>query len=158
MHANEPDFNSLFPVMRIKCPHCNEVAVFGLGEQVAYFTKVLGVGIGRMSENLIRCGACGYKEFVRKSDFSGWRSLGDKFRELEAGDITDEDFNSYLATVEIPELQELQAASATWECKCGEENPPNFSHCWKCGAESSVEPTELRERPIDLADRHPWEH
>ena len=155
MKPYEPLF--LFPLLTTKCPHCYEVTRFGLTEQVAYVIKIFWIGIGRLEEYLIMCGSCGYKEFVRKNDYPIWVKLGDHFKELQKGTITEDDFTAYVAELQLPELKDILVSAATWNCSCGEDNPTNFSVCWKCGSASPVETIETKGKEIYLGDTHPWE-
>ena len=112
--------------------------------------------MGRMVEYLILCGNCGYKEYVNKEDFPQWTQLGERYKELEKESISAEEFSDYISKIELPELKNLLDAGATWNCACGESNPPNFAVCWKCDSPNPSEPTEINARPVDTGEWQPW--
>lgn len=152
------DSSFLFPLLIIKCPHCHEVTKFVLAEQVGYLVNFLGMNFGRMFEYKIRCEGCGYNEFVQKKDYASWKSLGTQFAALTNKKITLDQFDSFLEQLDLPELHDLILSSKTWNCSCGEINPPNFSECWKCHEPSPVETIEVKERRMNIGGAHPWEH
>jgi hypothetical protein len=151
-----PVYKSLFPLLVTKCPHCLEATKFSLIEQVAYIINILGAGIGRMEEYLIRCDGCGYKEFVRKKDYDKWKNLGDAHSMLRAGSMSQDDFMRYMVELDLPELKALFQSADTWSCPCGETNPPNFASCWKCNSPSPIEPVESLDRPVSTGEWQPW--
>ena len=145
-----------FSLLTTKCPHCNEVTKFGIVEQMTYLFTVFGKGIGGQPTYSILCSGCGYKEFVQEGDYTKWRELGRKYDDFSAGELSKEEFVEYVRELELPELRELLASSATWKCECGESNPPTFAHCWKCEAPSPSEPIEIKSGPINIAGWYPW--
>ena len=154
MTSFEPVFR--FPLITTTCPHCSEVANFVLTEKVAFVVKLLGFGIGRLSEHIIMCDDCGYMEYVQKEDYRRWKSLGEDFRRLQANAITEEEFAVIVAKLNLNEIKLILGAAATWTCECGESNPPNFSQCWNCGKASGAVITESKNKPLDTGEWHPW--
>lgn len=110
-----------------------------------------------MVEYQIMCGACGYNEFVQKADYPKWWNLSVRFLSLANHEITQRQFSEFAESLNLPELKELLASGAIWDCACGEVNPPNFSECWKCSRPSPVAPRETSERRIDIGGGNPWE-
>lgn len=154
MQAYESEF--LFPLTKTKCPHCLDVTTFGLTEQYCYIIKVCGIGFGRISEYLLMCGGCGYKQFVQKHDLPKWRELGRMFGAMNAQTIPPEEYAAYVADFDVPELKSLFESAVMWNCSCGETNPLNFAVCWKCGAASASDPVPSEEKMIDTGEWQPW--
>lgn len=148
----------LFTLLTLKCPHCQEVAKFGLTEKAAYLFGFFGIGIGRMVEYQITCGGCGYQEFVQKKDYGSWKNLAERFQDFTRGEITQESFIQFAEDLNLPELKGMIEAGSSWECVCGESNPANFSVCWKCNASSPFKTVESSEKSVNLGGGHPWEH
>ena len=111
-----------------------------------------------MVEYKILCGGCGYNEFVQKKDYPRWKALSTQFSALSKGAISQEQFSAFSEGLNLPELKELVISGTTWNCGCGEINPPNFSECWKCNAPSPVQTIDLKESRLHIGGGHPWEH
>lgn len=136
------------PIAKIKCPHCLEISLFRLVHKA--FTKYFLT----ISESIYaECGSCKYKSDLEDKKINQYRALADLVKQS----CSDENVWDFALQNDLKSLMELRDWSLTWKCTCGEENPPNFSQCWKCGEESDVEVTASIENKTNLNQSFPWE-
>ena len=140
----------LFPLLRIRCPHCSNETVFGLASK--HYQR-FGFALGKTF--FLQCSGCGFERDVANGKADAWQRLGKAYRGLEAGELTKEQFETILEAIDEPDLNEFLEEVGIWKCRCGEENPSNFDVCWSCGAEATGPPRESAGGSMDPGGSHP---
>ena len=142
----------LFPLLKIRCPHCSSESVFGLASK---HYRRFGLALGKTY--FLQCTGCGFERNVRSGKAEAWQKLRRAYQGLDTGELSDGQFETILEAIDEPDLTEFLEEAGIWKCNCGEENPSNFAVCWSCGSEATGPVRNSTDGSLDTGGGHPWE-
>jgi len=126
----EPLF-ACFPEM---CPHCHQTTEFWLVRVTGTaFAGIIPVFLGG-TEHLLRCPLCRFARYLQKGEEKSYQRVAELFGQVQKGQLQIADFFKQMESLHVPTLRQIHREAAFWVCEsCKEDNPKNFSECWKCG-------------------------